>query len=81
MHGKRFALAALLSAATLAATSFATAKADTITLRIATGHPPGVVYAGLMKNFFEPELKKRVEANAPSTRSTGSKAIAARSSR
>jgi TRAP-type C4-dicarboxylate transport system substrate-binding protein len=38
------------------------ANADTITLRIATGHPPGVVYAGLMKDFFQPELKKRVEA-------------------
>ena len=63
MHGKRIALAALLSALTLGATSFlSAAKADTITLRIATGHPPGVVYAGLMKNFFEPELKKRVEA-------------------
>ena len=63
MHGKRFALAALLSALTLGVTGIVSAaQADTITLRIATGHPPGVVYAGLMKNFFEPELKKRVEA-------------------
>lgn len=38
-----------------------TAQAETITIRIASGHPPGVVYAGLMKNYFEPELKKRVE--------------------
>ncbi|MGI9332728.1 MAG: C4-dicarboxylate TRAP transporter substrate-binding protein [Gammaproteobacteria bacterium] len=36
------------------------AAADTITLRIASGHPPGVVYAGLMKNYFQPELAKRV---------------------
>lgn len=24
-------------------------------------HPPAVVYAGLMQNYFQPELKKRVE--------------------
>ena len=36
-----------------------TAKADhTITIRIGSGHPPTVVYAGLMKTFFQPELKK-----------------------
>ena len=30
------------------------AKADhTITIRIGSGHPPTVVYAGLMKNFFQ----------------------------
>jgi TRAP-type C4-dicarboxylate transport system substrate-binding protein len=38
------------------------ADAQTITLRIATGHPPAVVYAGQMKDYFQPELKKRVEA-------------------
>jgi hypothetical protein len=31
-------------------------------LHVATGLPPRVVYASLVKNFFEPELKKRVEA-------------------
>ena len=63
MYGKRLALTAVLSVLMLGATGFSSAtKADTFTLRIATGHPPGVVYAGLMKNFFEPELKKRVEA-------------------
>jgi TRAP-type C4-dicarboxylate transport system substrate-binding protein len=36
--------------------------AKNINIRIASGHPPTVVYAGLMKNFFEPELKKAVEA-------------------
>ena len=41
----------------------ATANAKTITIRIASGHPPGVVYAGLMKNYFQVELKKRVESN------------------
>ncbi len=38
------------------------AQAKTITIRIASGHPPAVVYAGLMKDYFEVELKKRVEA-------------------
>ena len=36
-------------------------EAKTITIRIASGHPPAVVYAGLMKNYFQTELKKRVE--------------------
>jgi TRAP-type C4-dicarboxylate transport system substrate-binding protein len=44
-----------------------TALADRITLRIATGHPPGVVYAGLMKDYFEPELKRRVEEQTEHT--------------
>ena len=52
--------AALLGSA-LAAGS-APASADTINIRIASGHPPTVVYAGLMKNFFQPELKKAIEA-------------------
>jgi TRAP-type C4-dicarboxylate transport system substrate-binding protein len=38
-----------------------TAQADNITLRIGSGHPPAVVYAGLMKDYFQTELKKRVE--------------------
>ncbi len=40
----------------------APAEAQTITLRIASGHPPAVVYAGQMKDYFQPELKKRVES-------------------
>jgi C4-dicarboxylate-binding protein DctP len=43
------------------------AFADDITIRIATGHPPAVVYAGLMKDYFEPELKKRVEERTDHT--------------
>ena len=43
------------------------ARADRITLRIASGHAPGVVYAGLMKDFFEPELKRRVESRTDHT--------------
>jgi TRAP-type C4-dicarboxylate transport system substrate-binding protein len=40
----------------------APAKAQTITLRIASGHAPAVVYAGQMRDYFQPELKKRVES-------------------
>lgn len=40
---------------------------EEITLRIGSGHPPGVVYAGLMINYFEPEFKKRVEAETKHT--------------
>ncbi len=42
-------------------------SADDITLRIGSGHPPAVVYAGLMKDFFQPELKKRVEERTDHT--------------
>ena len=38
------------------------AEAKTITVRIASGHPPTVVYAGLMKTFFQTELKKAIES-------------------
>ena len=56
-------LLGLMSAALLTATSFGlngTVKADQINIRIASGHPPTVVYAGLMKNYFQSELKKAV---------------------
>ena len=43
------------------------ARADEITLRIASGHPPAVVYAGLMQSYFQPELKKRVEERTDHT--------------
>ena len=49
-----------LLAGSLAAVAPADAK--TLNIRIASGHPPTVVYAGLMKNFFQPELKKAIEA-------------------
>jgi TRAP-type C4-dicarboxylate transport system substrate-binding protein len=60
---KRFVPMTAAATFALAVAGFGpTAEADTITLRIASGHPPGVVYAGLMKNFFQAELKKQVEA-------------------
>ncbi|MEM9221001.1 MAG: C4-dicarboxylate TRAP transporter substrate-binding protein [Pseudomonadota bacterium] len=43
------------------------AAADEITLRIGSGHPPGVVYAGLMQTYFQPEFKKRVEERTDHT--------------
>lgn len=51
---------AAASATAAAPAATAEAEGETITLTIASGHPPGVVYAGLMKNFFQPELQKRV---------------------
>jgi len=44
-----------------------TASADDFNFRIASGHAPSVVYAGLMQNYFEPELKKRVEERTDHT--------------
>ncbi len=56
------------AAATLAMSSFVTAaSAEEITLRIGSGHPPGVVYAGLMIDYFQPELKRRVEERTDHT--------------
>ena len=51
-------------AAALLGCALAPAQAETIRLRIASGHPPAVVYAGLMKDFFQVELKKREDATA-----------------
>ena len=43
------------------------ADAKEIVIRIGSGHPPTVVYAGLMKTFFEPELKKAIESKTKHT--------------
>ena len=59
---KRFVLALSACALLLALGWSMSARSETIRLRIASGHPPAVVYAGLMKDYFQPELKKRVEA-------------------
>ncbi len=56
------------TAAAVALTLGATAaSADDINLRIGSGHPPGVVYAGLMIDYFQAELKKRVEERTDHT--------------
>lgn len=41
--------------------------AEDITLRIGSGHPPGVVYAGLMQSYFQTEVEKRVEERTEHT--------------
>jgi TRAP-type C4-dicarboxylate transport system substrate-binding protein len=56
------AAAGLTLAAVLAGYGSSAAAQQTITLRIASGHPPAVVYAGLMRDYFQPEFKKRVES-------------------
>lgn len=55
------------AAAAALSISAGAAAAEDITLRIGSGHPPGVVYAGLMINFFQAELKKRVEERTDHT--------------
>ena len=37
----------------ISAFSASTIKAKEIVIRIGSGHPPTVVYAGLMKNYFQ----------------------------
>lgn len=54
-------------AATAISTVAPMAMADDITLRIGSGHPPGVVYAGLMLDYFQPELKRRIEERTDHT--------------
>lgn len=54
-------------AAAISAVASMAMASDTITLRIGSGHPPGVVYAGLMINYFQPELKRRVEERTDHT--------------
>ncbi|MBL8383307.1 MAG: C4-dicarboxylate TRAP transporter substrate-binding protein [Burkholderiales bacterium] len=54
-------LAAPLAAAALALAG-ATAHADDIKLRIASGHPAVNTYVNLMQTFFVPEVTKRVAA-------------------
>ncbi|QPM90488.1 C4-dicarboxylate TRAP transporter substrate-binding protein [Pseudooceanicola algae] len=56
--------AALAASSVLGVTA---ANADNINLRIGSGHPPSVVYAGLMIDFFQAELKSRVEEQTDHT--------------
>lgn len=58
---------ALGFAAALMLGSMGQAAAKEIVIRIGSGHPPTVVYAGLMKNFFQPELKKAIESKTDHT--------------
>ncbi|MBX2880358.1 MAG: C4-dicarboxylate TRAP transporter substrate-binding protein [Granulosicoccus sp.] len=49
-----------LLSALLGAGFFTSAQAEDFSLRIGSGHPPGVVYAGLMQSYFQTEVEKRV---------------------
>ena len=52
----------------LAAAMPTAAHADDITMRIGSGHPAGpAVYVALVKDYFVPEVKKRVEAETEHT--------------
>ena len=42
-------------------------QAKDITLRIGSGHPPGVVYAGLMQSYFQAEVENRVSERTEHT--------------
>ncbi|MEK9725572.1 MAG: hypothetical protein VW405_19125 [Rhodospirillaceae bacterium] len=66
---KKPALLAAAAAFALASAAFTAPSADAkeIVVRIGSGHPPTVVYAGLMKTFFQTELKKAVEAKTDHT--------------
>lgn len=55
-------MTALGLAAALVLGGIGHASAKEIVIRIGSGHPPTVVYAGLMKTFFQPELKKAIES-------------------
>ena len=57
--------AGLAAGIVLGSAGFASAK--NITIRIGSGHPPTVVYAGLMKTYFQPELKKAIESRTNHT--------------
>jgi TRAP-type C4-dicarboxylate transport system substrate-binding protein len=43
------------------------ASAENIVIRIGSGHPPTVVYAGLMKDWFQPKLKEAIESRTDHT--------------
>ncbi len=55
---KRFKVGLL--AGMLALAGWGSAQAETIRLRIASGHPAANTYVNLMQNFFVPEVTKRV---------------------
>lgn len=60
-------IASVLAVAGTVGLSAGVANAKEIVIRIGSGHPPTVVYAGLMKTFFQPEVKKAIEANTEHT--------------
>lgn len=53
---KRIQIVALM-AGLVAGALTSTVRAEEISLRIGSGHPPGVVYAGLMQSYFRLKCK------------------------
>ena len=62
------AIAATLSIGMIAANVTA-ASADKFNVKLASGHPPGFHYVKFFKEYFAPELKRRVEARTDHTMS------------
>lgn len=56
-----------LAGATAITAVASVAMAEEINLRIGSGHSPSVVYAGLMIDYFQTELKRRVEERTDHT--------------
>ncbi len=59
---KRYRLASVVAAMAFTLWSGGVTAAESIKLRIASGHPPANTYVNLMQNFFVPEVTKRVAA-------------------
>ena len=59
---RKLATVAAGAAAMLSLAAGTAAQADTISLKLASGHPPGMQYVDLFANYLAPELKKRVAA-------------------
>jgi C4-dicarboxylate-binding protein DctP len=58
----RKALTAIGVAAIAAGAGTGTASAETITMKLATGHPPALYYVERFADYFAPQFKARVEA-------------------
>lgn len=59
--GWKFCVAAV-GALIAAGMAYKPANAETFTLRVGSGHPPVLPYVALLKNYFVPEVKRRVAA-------------------
>src|SRR6516165_1992925 len=53
----------LIALLVLMSVTTATMAQEVIKLRIASGHPPANTYVALLRDFFVPEVTKRVAAN------------------
>lgn len=62
-------LSGLAVAAALAIGAGGTAAAENFNISLASGHPPGFHYVKFFKEYFAPELKRRVEARTEHTMS------------